>query len=43
MLAGTFDGYRNSRKAIRRNCHGQSIGQINSIFEETFWVDVLNE
>ena len=24
--------YRDSRKASRRNCHGQSIGQTDSIF-----------
>jgi len=32
LLAGAFDEYRNSRKALRRNCHGQSIGKVDSIF-----------
>ena len=26
---------------LRRNCHGQSIGQINSIFEEPFWIGIF--
>ena len=26
---------------LRRNCHGQSIGKIDSFFEEPFWVGVF--
>lgn len=26
---------------LRRNCHGQSIGQTDSFFEEPFWVGVF--
>ena len=32
LLAGVFDEYRDSRKALRRNCYGQSNRKIDSIF-----------
>ena len=32
LLAGTFDEYRDSYRALRRNCHGQSIGKVDCIF-----------
>lgn len=41
LLAGAFDEYRDSRKALRRNCHGQSFEKADSVFEEPFWVGVF--
>ena len=41
MHARVFDEYRDSRKALRRNCHGQSFGKADSFFEEPFWVGVF--
>ena len=32
LLAGAFDEYCGSHKALRRNCHGQSFGKADSIF-----------
>lgn len=32
LLAGAFDEYCDSRKVLRRNCHGQSIGKADSVF-----------
>ena len=41
LLAGAFDEYHNSRKALRRNCHGKSFRKADGIFEEPFGVGVF--
>ena len=41
LLAGTFDEYRDSCMTLMRNCHGQSIGQIDSVFEKSFWIGIF--
>ena len=41
LLAGAFDEYRGSREALRRDCHGQNFGKVDSIFEEPSWVGVF--
>lgn len=40
LLAGAFDECRGRRKALKRNCHGQSIGQT-VFFEKPFWGGVF--
>lgn len=41
LIVRVFDEYRYSCKVLRRNCRGQSIRQIDSIFEEPFWIGVF--